>query len=166
LQSKNVIDWKEGEDLRNVFVETIQQMQSSDEARTLRQITIESLSTSWASFLNTNNVLPTHLWNQLLLRYLKIVEDVFIDIGKHMLSTKYTLSLGQLLKIIIPNIKQFLIQMSKSIKTLTITEPKPLMVSTFELIVNFDVPNIVVIGVVIINNHMQTIPMQIGKNIF
>lgn len=70
MQSKNVIDWKEGEDLRNVFVETIQQMQSSDEARTLRQITIESLSTSWARFLNTNNVLPTHLRNRLLLRYL------------------------------------------------------------------------------------------------
>jgi hypothetical protein len=43
---------------------------TSDEARTLRQITIESLGTSWASFLNTNNVLPTHLRNQILLRYL------------------------------------------------------------------------------------------------
>jgi hypothetical protein len=40
------------------------------------------------------------------------------------------------------------------------------MVSTFEPIVNFDVPIIVVIGVVIINNHIQTIPIQIGKNIF
>jgi len=39
------------------------------------------------------------------------------------------------------------------------------MVSTFEPIVNFGVPNIVVIGVVIINNHVQTIPIQIGKNI-
>lgn len=71
---------------------------------------------------------------------IEIVEDVFIDIGKHMLNTKYSLSLGQLLKIIIPNIKQFLILRSKSIKTLTITEPKPLMVSAFEPIVNLMYP--------------------------
>jgi hypothetical protein len=47
-----------------------------------------------------------------LQRKLIIVEEIFLDIGKQMLETNYTLNLGQLLKIA-PKLKKYLWQKLK-----------------------------------------------------
>ncbi|CAM6041663.1 unnamed protein product, partial [Sphagnum compactum] len=45
-----------------------------------------------------------------------IVEEIFLDISKHMLETSYTLNLGQLLKIA-PELKRYLWQKLKQEET-------------------------------------------------
>ncbi len=112
FKMKGVTNQKEEECLRNTFVDIIQQMQTNIKVGNLGQTTIEPFNTSWAGLSNTNILLIdllTKLLKQLIevIELTQIVKDILNDIGNQILNIKYTLNLGQLMKIIF-NIKRFL----------------------------------------------------------
>ncbi len=85
-----------------------------------------------------------------------IVEDIFLDIGKQMLETSYTLNLGQLLKIAL-ELKRYIWQKLKLNKIQNVSK------TTTKKEVGFLVSEV---GKTTraINNHMVIIQVQIGKN--
>ncbi len=85
-----------------------------------------------------------------------IVEEIFLDIGKQMLETSYTLSLGQLLEIT-PELKKYLQQKLKPQKT------KNVNITTTQKQVGSSVLEVGTTVVVIVN-HMVVVQVQIGKN--
>ncbi len=85
-----------------------------------------------------------------------IVEEIFLDIGKQMLETSYTLSLGQLLKIT-PELKKYLWQKLTPQKTKNVNR------TTTQNQVGSSVPELGT-PVVVIVNHMVVVQVQIGKN--
>jgi hypothetical protein len=84
------------------------------------------------------------------------IEEIFLDIGKHMLELSYTLNLGQLLKIAF-ELKRYLWQKLKPEKTQNVSR------TITEKQVGSLVPKVRIV-VVTINNHMAIIQVEIGKN--
>jgi hypothetical protein len=85
-----------------------------------------------------------------------IVEKIFLDIGKQMLETSYTLNLGQLFKIIL-GLKKYLWHKLKPKKTQNLNR------ATTDKQVSSLVPKVRTI-VVTIYNHTAVIQVHIGKN--
>jgi hypothetical protein len=80
------------------------------------------------------------------------MEDISIDIGKYVFNTKYTVSLGQLMQIVL------------DIKKIIFKKPKPVMIIKVPMVVpNYIQPIIpitstpLVINVVLVDNHMVII---------
>jgi len=86
-----------------------------------------------------------------------IIKEIFLDTGKHMLETNYTLNLGQLLKITF-ELNKYLWQKLKLEKTQNVSK------ATTNKHVSSSIPKVGTTNVVI-NNHMAIIKVQIGKNI-
>jgi hypothetical protein len=86
-----------------------------------------------------------------------IVEEMFLDIGKQMLETSYTLNLGQLLKIAL-KLQKYLWQKLKLEKIQNLNR------ATTNKQVGYIVLEVGTI-VVVIDNHMAIIQVQIRKNI-
>ncbi len=84
------------------------------------------------------------------------IEEIFLNIGKQMLETNYTLNLGQFLKIA-PKLKRYMWQNLKPKKTQNVnrTTTKK-QVGSLALEVGTTI--------VAINNHMTIIQVQSGKN--
>jgi hypothetical protein len=85
-----------------------------------------------------------------------IVEEIFLDIGKQILKTSYTLNLGHLFKIA-PKLKKYLWHKLKPKKTQNLSK------ITTKKQVGSCVPEVGTIAVAI-DNHMAIIQVQIGKN--
>jgi hypothetical protein len=75
-----------------------------------------------------------------------------------MMDTKYTISLRQLIKIF-PNLMIFLIPII-STQSLDV-----LIFSNTKLITTTTIIHHIIVGTIIVDNHMDVIPIQIGKNI-
>jgi hypothetical protein len=84
------------------------------------------------------------------------LEEIFLDIGKQMLETSYTLNLGQLLKIV-SELKRYFGQKLKPKKIQNVSKV------TTKKQVGFLVPKVGTIAIVI-NNCMAIIQIQIGTN--
>ncbi len=87
---------------------------------------------------------------------LNMIEEIFLDIGKQMLETSYTLNLGQLFKIAL-EVKRYMWQKLKQEKIQNVNR------ATTNKQVGFLIPE-VGIAVVAIDNHMAVIHIQIAKN--
>ncbi len=87
---------------------------------------------------------------------LNIVEEIFLDIGKQMLKTSYTLNLGQLFKIA-HEVKRYMWQKLKQEKIQNVNRV------TTNKQVGFLIPE-VGIAIITIDNHMAVIQIQIAKN--
>ncbi len=85
------------------------------------------------------------------------IKQIFLDIDKQMLETRYTLILGQLLKIAL-ELKRYLWQKLKPKKT------QNLNTATTKKQVGSLVPE-VGIAIITIDNHMAVIQVHNGKNI-
>jgi hypothetical protein len=85
-----------------------------------------------------------------------IIKEIFLDIGKQMLKTSYTLNMGQLLQIAL-KLKIYLWQKLKQKNT------HNLIRATIEKQVGSLVPK-VGIATIVIDNHMAIIQVQIKKN--
>jgi undecaprenyl pyrophosphate phosphatase UppP len=85
-----------------------------------------------------------------------IVEEIFLDINKHMLKINYTLNLGQLLKIAL-ELKRYFWQKLKLKKIQNVSK------TTIHKQVNSLVLEVGTI-IVAIGNHIAVIQVQIGKN--
>jgi hypothetical protein len=69
---------------------------------------MEGWNTTWPSMPNTTPV-ETHKYHEVVNSQKKLikVKEIFLDTGKKMLETSYTLNLGQLLQIT-PKIKKYI----------------------------------------------------------
>jgi hypothetical protein len=114
------------------------------------------MNTTWPSMPNIT-FMETHKSQEVANSQEKliIVKEIFLDIGKQMLETSYTLSLGQLLKIA-HELKRYLWQKLKLKKTQNVNK------ITLKKQVGSLIPEVRTIA--IINNHMVVIQIQIGKN--
>ncbi len=156
-KAKSVID-QEKEWLKKSVVKIIQQIQKT-------QTQIEGPSTSMEGWNTTQPGMPNislvetkkslEVMNSQ--DKLKLVEKIFLDIGKEMLQTSCILSLGQLLKIT-PELKRYFYQKLKLKKTQNLGR------ATTKKQVGSLVPEVGTTTVVI-DNHIAVIQVQIGKNI-
>jgi hypothetical protein len=83
------------------------------------------------------------------------LEKIFLDIGKEMLETSYTLNLRELFKIA-PKLKRYLWQKLKPKKTQNVNK------STTKKKVGSSIPKVRITTITI--DHMATIQVQIGNN--
>ncbi len=95
---------------------------------------MEGWNTTWPGMPNTTLV-DAHKYQEVMNSQgrLIIIEQIFLDIGKQMLETNYTLNLRQLLKIT-PKLKRYLRQKLKLEKTQNVNK------STIDKQVGFLVP--------------------------
>jgi dsDNA-specific endonuclease/ATPase MutS2 len=69
---------------------------------------MEGWNTTWSGLPNTT-LMEAHKYQEVVNSQEKLItlEEIFLDIGKQMLETSYTLNLGHLLKIA-PKLKKYL----------------------------------------------------------
>ncbi len=117
-KAKSVVDQEKKEWFKKSMVETIQQIRKTQTQTKGSSTTMEGWNTTW---LGIPNITPMeeHKSQEIVNSQEKPIkiEKIFPNIGKQMLKTNYTLSLGQLLKIA-PKLKKYLWQKLKLDKTL------------------------------------------------
>ncbi len=139
------------------MVETIQQIEKTQTQIEGPSTSMEGWNTSW---MGMPNITPEEAQKSQDVmnsqKKLIIVEGTFLDIGKQMLETSYTLNLGQLFKIAL-ELKRYLWQKLKPEKIQNVS------ITTTDKQVCF---SILEVGttIVVINNYMIVIQVQVGKN--
>ncbi len=100
IKAKNVVDWDKEEQLKQSMVETIQHIQKTQTQIEGPSTSMEGWNTTQLGMQNTT-LMDAHKFQKIVNSQGKliIVKEIFLDIGKQMSKTNYTLNLGQLLKI-------------------------------------------------------------------
>jgi hypothetical protein len=118
---------------------------------------MEGWNTNWLGMPNTT-IVDAHTLQEVENSQGKLitVKEIFLDIGKQMLETSYTLNLRQLLKIT-PTLKKYLWQKLKPEKIQNVSK------AATKKQVGYSVPEVGIV-LVLIYNHMAIIQVQIRKN--
>jgi hypothetical protein len=134
-------------------------MQHIIEKMNSKQVDTAPLRTSWVGLhvIHVPPIKPTIETPQTIdvSKIVQTMEDIPIDIGKHVFNIKYTLSLGQLMQIVL-DIKKFL---SKKPKPVTIIKVPMVIPNSIQPIIPITSTPLV-INVVVVDNHMVIILLR------